>query len=149
MIYNRGVESIVLIQSYTFVCMLKASHDYCIVGGGPAGLQVAFHMAKQKTDFILLERSQPGVKFETQPVHRELISINKRFTSQANPVFNERQRLEQHSQRRRGPAHDQVYQGLLPHSVRQVLARLQQDGQAVKTIEIKLVLTQIKYNILS
>jgi hypothetical protein len=69
---------------------LKASHDYCIVGGGPAGLQMAFHMAKQKNDFILLERSRPGVKFETQPVHRDLISINKRFTSQANPVFNER-----------------------------------------------------------
>ena len=23
---------------------LKASHDYCIVGGGPAGLQMAFHI---------------------------------------------------------------------------------------------------------
>ena len=69
---------------------LKAAHDYCIVGGGPAGLQMAFHMAKARNDFILLERTRPGVKFETQPVHRELISINKRFTSRANPVFNER-----------------------------------------------------------
>eukprot|EP00505_MAST-04D_sp_SCG-Rhode-Island_P000136 Stramenopile-MAST_4_protein_136 len=69
---------------------LKMAHDYCIVGAGPAGLQMAHHMAKAKNDFILFERVRPGVKFETQPVHRELISINKRFTSRANPVFNER-----------------------------------------------------------
>ena len=69
---------------------IKQKHEFCIVGGGPAGLQMAHHMAKDNNDFILFERKRPGFSFESQPVHRSLISINKRFTSRANPVFNER-----------------------------------------------------------
>ena len=68
----------------------KKEYHYCIVGGGPSGLQMAYLMAKHKEDFILFEKDRPGVRFEHYPIHRQLISINKIYTGKSNPTFNER-----------------------------------------------------------
>jgi cation diffusion facilitator CzcD-associated flavoprotein CzcO len=55
--------------------------EYCIVGGGPAGLQMAYFLGKAKRDYVIFERNfSPGSFFEVFPRHRKLISINKRFT---------------------------------------------------------------------
>jgi hypothetical protein len=66
-------------------------YQYCIVGGGPAGLQMAYLMAKGNDDFALFEQApQPGMQFEKYPIHRTLVSINKIYTGKSNKVFNER-----------------------------------------------------------
>uniref|UniRef100_A0A8C8GY04 FAD-dependent oxidoreductase domain-containing protein 2 n=1 Tax=Oncorhynchus tshawytscha TaxID=74940 RepID=A0A8C8GY04_ONCTS len=55
-------------------------HDYCVLGAGPAGLQM---------EYIILERnSGPGSFFNIYPRHRKLISINKIYTGRRNREFN-------------------------------------------------------------
>jgi len=64
-------------------------HEYCVVGAGPAGLQLGYFLETAGRDYVVLEASPgPGSFFETFPRHRNLISINKRFTGSANPEFN-------------------------------------------------------------
>ena len=56
-------------------------HQYCVVGAGPAGLQLGFFLQQAQRDYVILERaSGPGAFFRKYPVHRQLISINKRYT---------------------------------------------------------------------
>ena len=64
-------------------------HDYCILGAGPGGLQVGHLMLKRGWDYITLERNaRPGSFFESYPVHRQLISLNKRYTGRQSKEFN-------------------------------------------------------------
>ncbi|XP_019714483.1 FAD-dependent oxidoreductase domain-containing protein 2-like, partial [Hippocampus comes] len=64
-------------------------HDYCILGAGPAGLQMGYFLSKAKRDHIILERnSGPGSFFHKYPRHRKLISINKIHTGRQNREFN-------------------------------------------------------------
>lgn len=57
------------------------SHNYCIVGAGPAGLQMSYFLQKAGRDYATFEREQgPGSFFHTYPRHRTLVSINKRYT---------------------------------------------------------------------
>ena len=68
---------------------LAPTYDYCIVGGGPGGLQVGHYMHRAGWDYALFERSHgAGTFFERYPVHRQLISLNKRFTGRTDPEFN-------------------------------------------------------------
>jgi cation diffusion facilitator CzcD-associated flavoprotein CzcO len=68
---------------------VSARHDYCIVGAGPGGLQLGHLMLLAGRDYIIYERSRtPGSFFERFPIHRKLISLNKRHTGRANPEFN-------------------------------------------------------------
>lgn len=54
-----------------------------IVGGGPAGLQLAYFLEKANRNYILLEKSdRAGNTFTAYPRHRKLISINKVFTGE-------------------------------------------------------------------
>ncbi|XP_061557178.1 FAD-dependent oxidoreductase domain-containing protein 2 isoform X1 [Phycodurus eques] len=63
--------------------------DYCILGAGPAGLQMGYFLSKAKRDYIILERnSGPGSFFQKYPRHRKLISINKIHTGRQNREFN-------------------------------------------------------------
>ena len=63
--------------------------DFCVVGAGPAGLQVALTMQQLGMEYVVLERNAgPGSFFETYPRHRQLISINKRYTANGNDDFN-------------------------------------------------------------
>ena len=67
------------------------SHDYCVVGAGPAGLQLGLQLQDAGRDYVILERaSGPGAFFTRYPVHRKLISINKRHTGRQNKEFNMR-----------------------------------------------------------
>lgn len=39
-------------------------HDYCVLGAGPAGLQMGYFLSKAKRDYIILERNAgPGSFF--------------------------------------------------------------------------------------
>lgn len=63
--------------------------QYLIIGSGPAGLQLAFHLQKAGHDYILLEAGDSaGTFFKKFPRHRKLISINKVYTGQDDPEFN-------------------------------------------------------------
>ncbi|KAL8221979.1 UNVERIFIED_CONTAM: FAD-dependent oxidoreductase domain-containing protein 2 [Gekko kuhli] len=64
-------------------------HDYCIIGAGPSGLQMAYFLQLAGRDYVVFERSHiPGHFFALYPRHRKLISINKRYTGKANHEFN-------------------------------------------------------------
>ncbi|XP_030263885.1 FAD-dependent oxidoreductase domain-containing protein 2 [Sparus aurata] len=64
-------------------------YDYCVLGAGPAGLQMGYFLSKAKRDYIILERnSGPGSFFNKYPRHRRLISINKIHTGRQNREFN-------------------------------------------------------------
>jgi len=61
---------------------LKLSQDrqYCIIGAGPAGLQLGHFFKHAGRDFVIFERNQQaGSFFASYPRHRNLISLNKRF----------------------------------------------------------------------
>ena len=66
--------------------------DFCVVGGGPGGLNTACLLAEQNNDYVLFEKANNGGSFYRKyPIHRKLISINKRATSRGHsPEFNER-----------------------------------------------------------
>ncbi|KAM9229551.1 FAD-dependent oxidoreductase domain-containing protein 2 isoform 2-T2 [Dugong dugon] len=71
------------------VLALRPHRDYCILGAGPAGLQMAYFLQRAGRDYVVFERSsRPGSFFARYPRHRKLISINKRFTGKANAEFN-------------------------------------------------------------
>ena len=59
---------------------VNTTHKYCVIGGGPAGLQMGYFLKKAKEDYVILERaSRAGHFFEQYPRHRTIISINKRY----------------------------------------------------------------------
>lgn len=63
--------------------------DYLIIGAGPAGVQTAYHLKQNDLSYLMLESGQrAGCFFETFPIHRKLISINKVYTGSTNPEFN-------------------------------------------------------------
>jgi len=65
------------------------THDYLIIGAGPAGLQLAALLERDGHDYVVLEAgAAPGTFFRTFPRHRQLISINKVFTGSDDPEFN-------------------------------------------------------------
>ncbi|XP_037073731.1 FAD-dependent oxidoreductase domain-containing protein 2-like [Pollicipes pollicipes] len=65
--------------------------EYCVIGAGPAGLQMGYLLKRAGRDHVLLERdASPGSFFKKYPRHRTLISINKQHTGKVNREFNER-----------------------------------------------------------
>ena len=67
----------------------RTEFEYCIVGAGPGGLQLGQFMLNEGWEYIILERSRgPASFFEKFPVHRQLISLNKRFTGRGDSEFN-------------------------------------------------------------
>ena len=70
---------------------LLATHDYCIVGAGPGGLQLGHYLQQAGRSYMIFERQvQPGAFFSRFPIHRDLISMNKRHTGRDNKEFNQR-----------------------------------------------------------
>uniref|UniRef100_A0A8C5QSG7 FAD dependent oxidoreductase domain containing 2 n=1 Tax=Leptobrachium leishanense TaxID=445787 RepID=A0A8C5QSG7_9ANUR len=71
------------------LCVNLVGHDYCVLGAGPGGLQIARFLEDAGRDYVVFERSQtPGSFFLRFPRHRKLISINKQFTGSKNSEFN-------------------------------------------------------------
>lgn len=69
-----------------------STRDFCIVGGGPGGMQIATLLAENLNDYVLFEKNDNGGSmFRKFPIHRNLISINKRATAHGHSdEFNER-----------------------------------------------------------
>lgn len=65
---------------------------YLILGAGPAGLQMGYFMDKGQQDYVIIEKaSTAGSFYKSQPVHRSLLSINKKNNFFEEEEFNERQ----------------------------------------------------------
>ncbi len=70
---------------------MRTSVDYIIVGAGPAGLQLAYHLHQSGRSYLVLERGKAaGNFFKTFPRHRTLISSNKVHTGYSDPETNMR-----------------------------------------------------------
>lgn len=79
---------LVALALHLAVCS-RPHRDYCVLGAGPAGLQMAALLHRAGRDYEVFEReSAPGSFFTRYPRHRKLISINKRHTGKANAEFN-------------------------------------------------------------
>ena len=82
-VWRRTAALAALVLCAVGAAMTPRHHEYCIVGAGPAGVQLAYflHTSPEPRDYIVFERAaNAGSYFETYPRHRTLISINKRFT---------------------------------------------------------------------
>ncbi|MCF7513284.1 NAD(P)-binding domain-containing protein [Pseudoalteromonas sp. L23] len=67
---------------------MELNYKVIIIGAGPAGLQLSYYLNKVNVSHIVLERAKvAGSFFETYPVHRKLISINK-----VNTGFNNKEK---------------------------------------------------------
>ncbi|XP_070580581.1 FAD-dependent oxidoreductase domain-containing protein 2-like [Ptychodera flava] len=65
------------------------SKEYCVIGAGPAGLQMGYFLQRAGRDYVIFERDNTaGAFFVQYPRHRKLISINKRYTGKNNKEFN-------------------------------------------------------------
>ncbi|XP_045042844.2 FAD-dependent oxidoreductase domain-containing protein 2 [Desmodus rotundus] len=74
---------------YLAKALAPPHRDYCVLGAGPAGLQMAYFLQQAGRDYTVFERAaEPGSFFTRYPRHRKLISINKRYTGRANSEFN-------------------------------------------------------------
>jgi thioredoxin reductase len=70
---------------------MEQPYDYVVIGAGPAGLQLGYHLQQSGHRYLILEGGdQPGTFFQTFPRHRKLISINKIHTGSTDPEFNMR-----------------------------------------------------------
>ena len=64
-------------------------HDICIIGAGPGGIQLGHKLLNAGRDYVIFERAATaGSFFARFPVHRKLISLNKRFTGRDDAEFN-------------------------------------------------------------
>ncbi|MEZ6091369.1 MAG: NAD(P)-binding domain-containing protein [Pirellulaceae bacterium] len=70
---------------------MRIDHEFCIIGGGPAGLQLGYFLQKAEQSYVILEKGDsPGTFFKTHPRHRKLISINKVHTGHCDNQINYR-----------------------------------------------------------
>ncbi|XP_028726894.1 FAD-dependent oxidoreductase domain-containing protein 2 [Peromyscus leucopus] len=84
-----GPSGLLLALALHLAVCSRPHRDYCVLGAGPAGLQMAALLQRAGRDYEVFEReSAPGSFFTRYPRHRKLISINKRHTGKANAEFN-------------------------------------------------------------
>jgi thioredoxin reductase len=63
-----------------------STHQYLIIGAGPAGIQLSYFLQKAGADYLTLEREDaPGRFFAEFPRHRKLISLNKVHVHSTDP----------------------------------------------------------------
>lgn len=86
---HLGAELFFLLSLTDFSVADIEEHKYCIVGAGPAGVQLGHFLYLAERDYIILERApQAASWFSKFPIHRVLNYINRRFTRRANLEFN-------------------------------------------------------------
>ncbi len=74
--------------------------DTCIVGAGPAGLQLAYFLQQAGRSYVVFEKaSSAGHFFQRYPVHRRLISINKIYTDRGDHFVEPEEEVWQFNQR--------------------------------------------------
>lgn len=78
----RHVAALLLLSTFRrTVAADVIEHEYCIIGSGPGGLQLGHLLLSTGRDFIIFEKGETsGNFFKTHPVHRTLISLNKKYT---------------------------------------------------------------------
>ncbi len=63
--------------------------QYLVIGAGPAGLQLGYHLQQAGRDYLILEAGESaGTFFKRYPRHRQLISSNKIYTGYDDPEIN-------------------------------------------------------------
>lgn len=68
---------------------MAGTFDYIIVGAGPAGLQLAYHMQQENVNYLVIEKGETaGTSFKSYPRHGKLISINKVHTGYDDQEIN-------------------------------------------------------------
>ena len=68
---------------------LDSTAPICIIGAGPGGIQLGHSLSQAGREYLILERNaSAGSYFQRFPVHRKLISLNKRRTGRSDPEFN-------------------------------------------------------------
>ncbi len=68
-----------------------SADSFCLSGAGPGGVQASYFLAKHQIPHLVLERSShAGSFFTTYPVHRQLISLNKKWNYYPEHDFNMR-----------------------------------------------------------
>ncbi|GCB79861.1 hypothetical protein scyTo_0019622 [Scyliorhinus torazame] len=92
---HRGCTFATLVACMTFASAYGAMPtdylhiDYCVIGAGPGGLQIAYFLQQSQRHYLVFERNNiSGSFFVNYPRHRKLISINKRYTGKQNKEFN-------------------------------------------------------------
>lgn len=72
------------------LCLLTLvrAHEVCIIGAGPAGIQLGHLLHGAGRDYRIFERNADvATFFERYPVHRRLISLNQVHTGVDDPEF--------------------------------------------------------------
>ncbi|XP_037369542.1 FAD-dependent oxidoreductase domain-containing protein 2 [Talpa occidentalis] len=84
-----GPPGLLLMVALHPALCLRPARDYCVLGAGPAGLQMGYFLQRAGRDYVVFDRAPgPGSFFTRYPRHRKLISINKLYTGKANAEFN-------------------------------------------------------------
>ncbi|RDD41256.1 FAD-dependent oxidoreductase domain-containing protein 2 [Trichoplax sp. H2] len=86
---NRLFYFLVLLLSAIGIHAKCIHYQYCIIGAGPGGLQMAYYFQRAGRDYVVFERNNISGSFFTHyPRHRRLLSINKKHTGAKNAEFN-------------------------------------------------------------
>ena len=75
----RLVEGLLLLLFYLHHATgnITEHHKYCVVGAGASGLQLTAHLAHDKRDVVLIEKSPSvGSSWNRYPIDRKLRSIH-------------------------------------------------------------------------
>lgn len=69
--------------------MEEVFSKYIVIGAGPAGLQMGYFLQSRLRDYVILDKDKvAGSFFATLPVHRTLLSINKKYNYFTEEEFN-------------------------------------------------------------
>ncbi len=90
---------------------------YLIVGAGPAGLQMGFFLKEAQANYLIVEKEvDAGSFFARLPIHRRLISINKKHNFFEEEEFNLRHDWNSLLSNGAGPKFTDYSDELFPHS---------------------------------
>ena len=85
----HGAVTCIMLLLFIVLSVSASGRDYCIIGAGPAGLQMGYFLERSGRDYMIFERDvSPGWFYKVFPRHRNLISLNKRYTGKTNKEFN-------------------------------------------------------------
>lgn len=79
---------LLLLLSFLLFIFASKEFEYCVIGAGPAGLQLGYYFQQDLKSYVILEKAKvAGAFFTKYPRHRQLISINKVHVEETDPDF--------------------------------------------------------------